>query len=125
MARYPFTPGVSDHAHDRAALRLGRNLTQTEWLGLVLSILDRRAVLLSVQPDGLEQWLGCVGEVPLRVVWAPGTATIVTLLEVDRGPNRTVEHVVRAPLPASIESVGFYKRGERVPGRTRWREGVR
>lgn len=90
-------PGVSDHAQIRAAERLARRLTRSDWLQLVLDILDRRAALLSVRMEGLERretWLCLVGEEAMRVVWAPETAMVLTLFPPrPRSLSHTLRHV--------------------------------
>jgi hypothetical protein len=89
-------PGVSDHAQIRAAERLPRRLKRSDWLQLVLDILDRRAALLHVRMAGMERretWLCLVADAPMRVIWAPETAMVLTLIAPrERSLSHTLRH---------------------------------
>ena len=77
-------PGVSKHAEDQMAARHGYTPTREEWLAAVLSILDRRALLMSGEMlAGRQRWLVAIGPRQCRVVWAPDGATIITVLPAD------------------------------------------
>lgn len=76
-------PGVSEHAQIRARQRLARYPTWEEWLTLVRDILDRRAVLMQANErvgGRRETWLCLVAGVPMRVIWAPETAMLITVV---------------------------------------------
>lgn len=88
-------PGVSNHAQLRAMERLPAPLTRGEWLQLVLDILDRRAALLSVNTDTgtfRETWLCLVAGQPMRVVWMPAVALVITIM---RPRKRALTHQIK------------------------------
>ena len=87
-------PGVSLHARERMAEHHGRDLTRAEWLGVVLAILDRTALLLRVGPSG-EWWAVAVGAVTLRVVWLPAAGTIATVLADSAGVSKVGDNFRR------------------------------
>ncbi|MBX9752296.1 MAG: hypothetical protein K5Q68_22090 [Roseococcus sp.] len=82
-------PGVSDHAQLRTHERLPCAPTRAQWLQLVLDILDRRAALLSVDTrtrDEREHWLCLVAGQPMRVVWKPSVAMVITVMPLRAKP---------------------------------------
>ncbi|MBR0682761.1 hypothetical protein GXW74_19875 [Roseomonas eburnea] len=119
-------PHVTDHAIERARQRLGRTLRRDEWNALLLAVVERRALLLATRPGGKEIWLASVGEVPVRVVWAPDTAIIVTIL-----PDTPAITAASAGMKARPVRKSFrnnlrylrYLRGKRQRGSTIWAEG--
>lgn len=81
---------VTDHARDRAVERLGRPLTEAEWVSIAAAILERRAVLLARDPvRGSETWAVMLGGVLIRALWKPMEATVVTILP---DTNRDLQH---------------------------------
>jgi hypothetical protein len=90
-------PGVSRHARDRMQERHGRDLTRTEWRGAVLDIIDRRATLLSVAPNG-EIWAVGIGCLTIRMVWRPEHGLIATVLADDTGNTKAGDAFKRGPI---------------------------
>lgn len=76
----PHIPGVSTHAHERMAERYGRDLTAEEWQSVVLAIIERRALLLRIEPHGREIYAVEVAGVQFRAVWMPAAAVLVSML---------------------------------------------
>lgn len=90
-------PGISAHAAERAAQRCPRPPRRSEWLDVVASILDRRALLLRVNQDGAaEHYLVELSGVPMHVVWIKATATVATVYE----PGHYRAHLERSRAPA-------------------------
>lgn len=79
--------GVTEHAHHRAAERLGRGLTYSEWLSVVDAITARSAVLLRAM-DGRSLYAVPLAGITLRVVWCHGLAMVLTVLPTGRTPFR-------------------------------------
>lgn len=74
------------HARQRAEERLGFVPTVDEWRGLALAILDSlsgtaRALMIRRGNGGGEVWLVSIRDCPVRVVWNPDRALIVTVLK--------------------------------------------
>lgn len=84
-------PGVSWHARQRYFERFGRMATPAQWNAMLVEILEQRARLVSMRPDGAEKlsimWAGR----PLHLVWDPSKATIVTVLG-EREPHMVPRH---------------------------------
>ncbi len=81
-------PGVSFHAQERAAERIGRDLTRAEWLGVVASIIDGRAALLARHEDMTELYLVACGPVAIQVVWRPLDGIVATVRPDGSAPGR-------------------------------------
>lgn len=78
---------VSRHAQERAAERVGRDLTREEWIAAVLLITSRRAALLTIdRRKQTEVYLVILGAMPLRLVWSPVSASVVTVLPLHNSP---------------------------------------
>lgn len=119
MPRQPI-PGVGAHARDRAAERLGRDLTREEWLAAVERILERRAVLMCRTPNGSEHYLHEIGGVALRLVWQPAFGLVVTVLPAEMGATRMVADVKAQGVKASLRVCAKFRRGKRLSARTCW-----
>ncbi|RVT96208.1 hypothetical protein EOD42_13915 [Rhodovarius crocodyli] len=95
-------PGVTLHARERMLERHGRDLTRLEWLHAVMSILDRRALLLSskIQSNGwAECWAVTVGAVTIRMMWSPDRAHVLTVLDDEHSQGgRAVNMALASPL---------------------------
>jgi hypothetical protein len=59
--------------------RFGVIPTAAEWLALVASIIDRKALLQSVAYDGMQSYLMPLRDVVIRIVWSPNEAAVVTV----------------------------------------------
>ncbi len=80
---------IADHARERAAERIGRDLTDHEWLMVVWAILFREAVVVADSHLGRVVYAVALGAVVLRVVWCPLHCVVVTVLpERDREGRR-------------------------------------
>jgi hypothetical protein len=79
--------GITEHAALRAAERLGRGLTYSEWLSVVEAITARSAVLLRAM-DGRSLYAVPLAGLTLRVIWCPCTAMVLTVLPITRTPHR-------------------------------------
>lgn len=113
--------GVSRHAQERAVLRLGRDLTRSEWLAAILAIVERRAVLLCRQDDMSEIYLVAVASITARVVWNPFQAQIVTVLPNDTTSlSPAAENARNGEDRQSFVRFAFFRRGKRRPGGTVW-----
>lgn len=113
--------GVSHHAWERAAERMGRPLRSEEWRAVLLQVLDRKAVLLSRQDDMGEIYLVAVGTVSMRIVWNPFQACVVTVLPTDTTSLSAAEEALRnGPIRASMRRFARYSRGTLLPGGTEW-----
>lgn len=89
---------VSRHAQDRAAERLGRPPSRSEWRLVLWAILEREAPLLRACDGGEEIYLVRLGDLAFRVVWVPDTASVKTILppyawRPERKSSRTGPHV--------------------------------
>lgn len=115
-------PHVTNHAQERAAMRLGRLLTRGEWNAVLLAITERRAVLLSCsERDGSEIWLAPVGTISLRLVWKPAQAVIVTILPNDTPAiHRASDSAREAGVRSSLRRVAHYRGGKLLRGGTEW-----
>lgn len=114
-------PGVTRHARDRAEERLGRDLTREEWLGLVATILEGRAVLLCFQ-ENAEHYLATVSGVPLRVVWRPDLGQVVTVLRADMAAAQAIENARGSRLRPSLRFAAHYRQGKRRRAKTMWQD---
>ncbi len=119
MARRPI-PGVGAHARDRMAERMGRDLTREEWLAAVAAIVERRAVLLGVMPNGSEHYWHEVGGVPVRLVWRPEWALVATVLPIEMPAARRVAEAKGSPVRQTLRVCAKFVRGKRMPARTCW-----
>jgi hypothetical protein len=114
-------PHVSRHAVERATERLGRELDAREWQAMILAIVERRASLLLIQADGREIWLVPCGSLALRVVWAPDTATIITVLSDGVALARASAAMKSRPVRKSFGSKTHYSGGKLRREKTFWR----
>ena len=119
MPRQPI-PGVGAHARDRAAQRLGRDLTREEWLEAVARILDRRAVLLCRMPNGSEHYLHEIGGVAVRLVWQPDYGMVVTVLPAEMAPSTRVRDAQAFGVRTTLAVCAKYRKGKRLAARTVW-----
>ncbi len=116
----PNLPGVSNHAQERMILRLGRNLTRPEWLAAVLSILDRKAVLIR-SGDQSELYAISAGDQIAQAWWVPDDAVIVTVLSQGMSPaGLTGERAKTGKLRPNEVRKAFWQNGRFLPGRTKW-----
>lgn len=82
----PAIPGVTRHAQERLADHYGIVASKAAWLEAVMSILDRRALLVRVQgTPGRDDLLSEVYALTLagqaiEVVWKPSVGAVVTVL---------------------------------------------
>lgn len=123
MSKRRFLPGVSDHARERAALRLGRDLTREEWLAVVASILTGGAVMQGREPTGVEHYLVQVGAMPFRAVWNPATAVIVTVKDMEMEVCKAARLAKASKGRASLRIFAKWSRGKRLKGGTIWQDG--
>jgi hypothetical protein len=84
-------PGVSNSAQESARGHLGVLPGREAWRRMVLDILDRRAVLLTVDgrhsPNGWrEVWLAELAGLSLRVVWSPDGGLAIAVLPLRQRP---------------------------------------
>lgn len=114
-------PHVSRHAVERAAERLGRELDACEWQEMILAIVERRASLLLINADDREIWLVPCGPLALRVVWAPDTATIITVLPDGVALARASAAMKSRPVRQSFRSKTHYSGGKLRREKTIWR----
>ena len=113
-------PGVTDHARDRAAERLGRDLTRAEWLGVVAMVVERRALLLASVEDGCDHYLVEVGGLSFIVVWRPASASIATVKLNSMSAGRQAARFREGRVRASLRQPACYRGGKRMAGRTIW-----
>ena len=106
---------VTDHARERAALRLGRALTDGEWRSVVLAIVDRQAVVVAESIRGRLVYAVPLGAVVLRVVWCPRAAMVLTVL-----PERERASGAGAEIRQSFAMPAHFRRGRRLRRRTEW-----
>lgn len=114
--------GVTRHAWERAAERLGRPLSRQEWRQVVLDITEGRAVLLLRQNDGSEILLVTVGTVAMRLVWMPDPGCVRTVLPDSPCLTAASETVRGARVRKSVRGGGFYVRGKWKHLRTIWND---
>lgn len=74
--------------------RFGCDLARDVWLGVVASIVDRRALLLAATPHG-EQYLFEFFGQRVRVVWIPQRAEVVTVMDMAPGASLIVARMTR------------------------------
>jgi hypothetical protein len=85
---------ATTHADDRMAERYGFVPTVTEWRNILLAIWDGRSVLSRRDVDGREVHYVSIGRVPVRVVYSPWDAVVITALPL---VSRRKYRVKRAP----------------------------
>ncbi len=92
-------PGVSVHARERARERLGRDLSDGEWLAAVLDLVEGRLSFLCRDQRGVEQYAWPAAWPPLaRIIWHPAAARIVTVVPVEWGASADLRVCTAAPL---------------------------
>jgi hypothetical protein len=71
---------VTSTARDRFYRLVGFQPSYSEWLALVMQILDRKGLLTAVEDSGAQHWtLECRGEA-VRVIWDPHRPALITVL---------------------------------------------
>lgn len=113
----PGIKGVSHHARERMAQRLGRDLSYTEWLDVLLQVTDPHAVVLRKQGDGLMLIAVTVGTQVAKLWWDSNTTCIITVLSADM-VTRGSEQARATPIARTRERPPIYIRGERRHART-------
>lgn len=116
MERERGIPCVSNHARERALERLGVAPTREQWVQAVLDILDRRALCITRNGDGSrEVYEIIIGGSPLRVVWLPDRALLVTVLAPDMsGAHYAARQAREAAIRPMIVLKPCYRRGKRL-----------
>ncbi len=76
-------PGVTQHAIDRQHEHWGSQWSRAAWAEIVLSIVERRAVLRRVKRENgkeVEFWWVASPDGPATVIWFPRAALVLTVL---------------------------------------------
>jgi hypothetical protein len=107
--------GVTRHAQDRAAERLGRPLAPAEWLEVQAAILERRAVVVTNNAPRIVYSVPVLGVV-LRLVWNEAQACIVTVLPY--GASRQTKACRQAANRKSFKAPAHWKGGKRIPAKS-------
>lgn len=115
-----YIPGVTLHARQRMAERMGRDLTRDEWLGAVAAITGGQTLLLHLHPDGVEQHLYVVGGMPVRLVWCPTTAQVLTVNDATRRAAACIDHAREGRTRKTFKRNAHFHRGKRMKARTEW-----
>ena len=71
---------VTEHAEQRARERLGRWLRRDEWVAIGNQILIEGGALLTRLENGREFWGCTLINVPVRVLWEPRVAMVITVV---------------------------------------------
>lgn len=114
--------GWTDHAAQRAAERHGIYATGAEWRDAMLSIWNtlagepRSAMLLSVESDGQEHWAILLCGVPVRVLYDPREACVITVLKMERRQKAV-------PVISTHRFQKFRGRGRTERAPERWQDG--
>lgn len=78
---------MNQHALQRAMERYGLNLLASDLDALAERIRNGESVLCERKPDGAETRLAEIGLVPVRVVWSPEQARVITFLPLRKVRN--------------------------------------
>ena len=118
MTRRPI-PGVTRHAMERAAERIGRDLSRDEWRAVVAALVERRALVLAV--DGVRvTYAVALGALHLTVVWCETDAAVVTVLPLTGRISPQTAEMGSKRIRRTFEMAEYWHGNRRRKARTVW-----
>lgn len=119
MTRQRGIPGVTKHAVERMAERVGRPLSAEEWRGLVAAIVERRALVLAVDGPSVTYAVP-LGPLTINLVWHEADAVVLTVLPQTGHISPQTEGINVRPNRSSFAMAGHWYGNRRRKPRTVW-----
>ncbi len=122
MSRTRTIPGVSKHAVERMAERVGRSLSAEEWGAILCAIVERRAMVLAVAGAAVTYAVP-LGPLTINLVWNEADALVVTVLPMTGRISPQTENQVASRVRSSLTLKAHWYGNRRRKARTVWQHG--